>query len=71
MLVVGIIVGGYLMINIVMGNIVELKFMGKGLGLLMLVVFLLLIFWGWLMGIVGMLLLVLLIMIVKIVLEIS
>lgn len=43
--------------------------MGKGMGFFMFVVFFLLIFWGWLLGIVGMLLLVLLIMVVKIVLE--
>lgn len=43
--------------------------MGCGLGFLILVVFLLLIFWGWLLGLVGMLFFVLLIIIVKIVFE--
>ena len=59
----------FLLINLVMGNAVEPRFMGKGLGLSTLVVFLSLIFWGWVLGSVGMLLSVVLTVTVKIVLE--
>lgn len=59
----------FLSVNMIVGNLVEPKIMGKGLGLSTFVVFVALIFWGFVLGTVGMFLSVPLTMAIKIMLE--
>jgi len=65
------VAGWFLIINTVIGNILEPRMMGKGLEISELVVFISLIFWGWVFGKTGMLLAVPLTMVVKFALETS
>jgi AI-2 transport protein TqsA len=60
---------GYLLINFVIGTIVEPRIVGRGVGLSTLVVFLSLVFWGNLLGLIGMVLCIPLTMTAKFALE--
>lgn len=60
---------GFVGINLVFGNIIEPRLMGFGVGISPLVIFVGLIFWGWVFGPVGMLLSVPLTMTLKLALE--
>lgn len=60
---------GFAAINVVFGNFIEPRLMGYGVGISPLVVFVGLVFWGWVFGPVGMLLSVPLTMTLKLALE--
>lgn len=66
-----IVTAGYLVINIVIGNLIEPRILGKGAGISPLAVIISLIFWGWVFGPVGMLLAVPLTVLIKIAFETS
>jgi AI-2 transport protein TqsA len=63
------VAGGYVLINVLLGNFIEPMLMGRRFGLSTLVVVLSVLFWGWLWGPIGMLLAVPLTMMLKVVLD--
>ena len=64
-----LVMSGYVVINVVFGNLIEPQLLGRRLGLSTLVIILSLIFWAWAWGPVGALLAVPMTMVVKIMLE--
>ncbi|MDH3552282.1 MAG: AI-2E family transporter [Gammaproteobacteria bacterium] len=60
---------GFVAINMIFGNMIEPRLMGYGVGVSPLIVFIGLVFWGWVFGPVGMLLSVPLTMALKLALE--
>jgi len=61
----------YIVINTLLGSVIEPRLMGNSLGISPLVVFLSLVFWGWVWGPIGMILSVPLTMVVKIALGVN
>ncbi len=59
----------FLLVNNILGNFIEPRIMGKGLGLSAMVVFLSLLFWGFILGTVGMFLCIPITLTLKIILE--
>lgn len=64
-----VVAGGYLAINLLLGNLLEPALMGRGLRMSPLAIFLALVFWGWLWGPIGMIVSVPLTVSLKIVFE--
>ncbi len=68
LLALGVVLG-FIGINVMLGSLLEPRLLGRQLGLSTLVVFLSLVFWGWMWGPLGMILSVPLTMIIKILLN--
>jgi len=66
-----LVVAGYLAINFIVGTAIEPKVVGKGVGLSTLVVFLSLILWGTLLGLIGAVLCIPITMTLKFLLEVN
>jgi predicted PurR-regulated permease PerM len=66
-----IVAVGYAVINVMVGNVLEPRLMGRGLGVSPLIILISMIFWGWVLGPVGMLLSVPLTMTAKIAMDAS
>ncbi len=56
-------------VNFLIGSVIEPRIMGKGLGLSILVIFISLVFWGWILGPVGMFLSIPITLVIKIILH--
>jgi AI-2 transport protein TqsA len=65
----GLTLAGFVVVNLIMGNVLEPRWMGRGLNLSPLVVFVSLVLWGWVLGPVGMLLSIPLTIMLKIAFE--
>jgi predicted PurR-regulated permease PerM len=66
-----LVASGYLVANILIGTVLEPRIMGRGLGISTLAVFLSLLLWSWVLGIVGAFLAVPLTMVIMIALDAS